>query len=274
MWNEIDAPKLSISPKRVRQEDPTLEWATRAREQREFIRKTMTGLNSSSDQHSNSDHPLPGVVDKLSDPTFEHKFAFPFIGIVPRRFKVDNKTRIWPYVGRIMFKKLLEELKMTRESPSSSAVWLYGTQGYGKSHLLAVLVCYLAAQDERVVYIPDCWEWLRHPRLFTQKAMLFAWADDITAQKEIGTLNTEDEIENFFKSQKNVIFVIDQMDALKETKPKLHDWIMRFTANHKTVFSFSTHHADYLEQAHKRSSNNMLPVYGGLERVSYRKIMS
>jgi chromosomal replication initiation ATPase DnaA len=55
-----------------------------------------------------------------------------------------------------MFRKLIEELKIVREGCTYTAVWLYGTQGYGKSHLLAILACYLAAQDERVIYIPDC----------------------------------------------------------------------------------------------------------------------
>jgi hypothetical protein len=96
-----------------------------------------------------------------------------------------------------MFRKLVEELKMVRESPTYTIVWLYGTQGYGKSHLLAVLACYLAAQDERVVYIPDCREWLRNPIGGIKKAMLFVWADEITAQEEIETLRTEAEIEDF-----------------------------------------------------------------------------
>jgi NACHT domain len=279
--DETDSSELSISPKRIRQEDPLWESATRAREQRELIRKFITDLNGSSNQHSNSVHPLPGAVDKLSDPTFERKLTFPFIGKVPEQFKIDNYK--WSYVGRIMFRKLVEELKMVRESPTYTIVWLYGTQGYGKSHLLAVLACYLAAQDERVVYIPDCREWLRNPVGGIKKAMLFAWADEIIAQEEIETLRTEAEIEDFLKRQRNVLFIVDQLNALTESngsnaevlrRGQLHSWLMRFTSDHKAVFSSFANYEEFIDKSRKQTSNWVVPVYGGLERVSHRKIMS
>ena len=244
-------------------------------------------IDGSSDQYSNSvepANPLPGAVDQLSDPTFYCELPFPSVlPVVPGRFKVDSTAEgNWPYMGRTKFKELLQKLKEVWKNRGHTAAWLYGTQGYGKSHLLAALVCYLAAQDERVVYIPTCREWLRHPVGYTRTAMLFAWADDITAQKEIKALNTEDEIEDFFECQKNVIFIIDQMNALKKSRfplettrrAKLHDWLMRCTVNHKAVFSSSANYTDHLEQAHIQNSNNVLSVYGGLNRVSHHEIMS
>jgi hypothetical protein len=51
--------------------------------------------------------------------------------------------------------KLLDGLQQMRKSHNWTALWVYGTKGYGKPHLLAALVCYLTAQEERVVYIPD-----------------------------------------------------------------------------------------------------------------------
>ena len=197
---------------------------------------------------------------------------------------MDNKAEeTWPYVGRILFRKLLEELKMVRESGKYTIVWLYGTQGYGKSHLLAALVCYLAAQGERVVYIPDCREWLQKPIGYLKDAMLFAWADDITTQEEIKTLRNEDEIEAFFDRQKNVLIVGDQLNALtgsnspsEETKDRanLYRWLMRFTFKHTAVLSSSANYREYLQRSIKRTSNRVVHAYGGLERVSHRKIMS
>jgi hypothetical protein len=258
--------------------------ATRAREQRQLVREIITKLNSSSDQHSKSDHPLPGAIDKLSDPKFEHILAFPFIGRVPVRFKLDNKAEEnWPYVGRVLFRKLLEVLKTVRESKSLSVLWLYGTQGYGKSHLLAVLVCYLAAQDERVVYIPDCREWLRSPVGYIKKAMLFAWADDIATQEEIEKLTTETEITTFFDCKANVLVVADQLNALTESgctpeeakeRKDLHRWLMRFSYEHTAVFSSSANYKEFLDKSKAQTSYRVIPAYGGLERVSHRKIMS
>jgi len=92
-------------------------------------------------------------------------------------------------MGREKFKDFIQELKKVRKSFFDTNVWLYGTQSYGKSHLLAALVCYLA---ERVIYIPHCQQWLQNPIEYVQAAMLFAWADDITLQEEIIALSTRD----------------------------------------------------------------------------------
>jgi len=170
----------------------------------------------------------------------------------------------------------MEEMRV---SEVYTALWLYGTQGYGKSHLLAALVCYLAAQDERVIYIPDCRSLLKNPILHVRAAMLFAWADDPTTQNEITKMSTTDEILAFLYTQEKVIFVVDQMNAFKagglgakERREELRDWVGSFTSCHKTVFSSSANDTDYLDEFNKQSSNRVLRVYGGLDRVSHLKI--
>jgi hypothetical protein len=282
--DETDAPEPSSSPKRNRQEDPLSKLATRANERRKRIKETITSINSSIDQHSNSVDPLPGAVDQLSDPTFEHILAFPFVGFeAPVRFNVDNKAEEnWAYAGREIFKKLLKELNEVRDSNVYTSVWLYGTQGYGKSHLLAALVCYLAAQDEQIIYIPDCRALLQDPVRYIRAAMLFAWADDLATQREIMTLNTLGEIQDFFELQENVIFVIDEKNALKssddsreDTKHRdLLDWLTRFAFGHKSVFSSSANYEDFHKQVGRKNSNRILPAYSGFTRVSHRRIIS
>jgi len=286
--DEVDASKSSISPKRSHQVLLLLELATRARDRRKLIRKVITDINGSSGQHPNSvepANPLPRAADQLSNPTFNYELPFPSVlAVVPNRFKVDGTTeRNWPYMGRTKFKELLEGLKKVRKSRCYNITLLYGTQGYGKSHLLAALVCYLAAQGERVVYIPDCRTWLQDPVGCVRAGMLFAWADDITTQKEIMTLNTEDEIETFFMGQRNVIVVVDQLNALTESsgskkemkeRAKLHDWLMRFTFDHTAVFSSTADYQEYLEQSQDQTSNYVVRAYGGLDRVGHRKIVS
>jgi hypothetical protein len=311
------APESPISPKRNRREDIWLELAATANEQRKFIREQITSINNehsnsvdvpnplprtvddklsdrqpNSDQQSNLDeqsnpdkrsnsvdpaYPLPGAVDKLSDPAFQCKLSFPFIRIVPVRFNIGRTAkREWNYMGRTKFKELLHELMYVRESDNYT-VWLYGTQGYGKSHLLAALVCYLAAQDERVVYIPHCRQLLEDPVGYLQTAMLFAWADDITTQKIIMTLNTEDQVKDFFNSPKvkNAIFVVDQLngmnDDLEEGK-RLKRWLIRCASRFKKVFSSSANYVDYLKQPRRQNSPRVLHVYGGLTGVSHLKI--
>jgi hypothetical protein len=257
-----------------------LKLAIKARERSKLIREIITEISSSSDQHSDSIDPFARAVDRLSDPTFDRTFPFPFVGPeAPVRFKLVEEN--WQYVGRTKFKELVQEFKEVQESKNVFAVWLYGTQGYGKSHLLAALVCYLAAQDERVVYISDCRRLLDNPVRYFRAAMLFAWADDIATQEDIMALNTLEEIDKFFYSDEKVLFVIDQMNALeidglreKEKRENLSNWIKSFTYGHKTVYSSSTNNADYHKQASSQNQCRMVPVYGGLTEVSHRKIIS
>ena len=279
--DEIDAPKLPTSPKRIRQEDLLSELATRAREQRKVIREIITEIDSSSDQYSDSIDPFPGAVDRLSDPTFERTLPFPFIGFgAPIRFKSAKGN--WRYMGRTKFKELLQTLKKVREHSSYKTLKLYGTQGYGKSHLLAALVCYLAAQDERVVYIPDCRAWLEDPVQYMQAAMLFAWGDYIPLQEEIKTLGTKEEITRFFNSQRGVIIFVDQMNGIKASndsreeteRADLSKWLKALSYHQKKVYSSSANDMNYHEQAATQNYDLVLGAYGGFDEVSYRKIMS
>jgi len=227
--------------------------------------------------------PFARAVDRLSDPSAIHTLAFPFVGFDQSgRFK-STKDR-WSYVGRTKFKELVRVLMEVRQSSVDTYVWLYGTRGYGKSHLLAALVCYLAAQDERVIYIPDCWRLLKTPIRYIRAAMLFAWAGDTTVQEKIMALNTQSDIENFFSrnvSSQDAIFVVDQMNAFKTSncneeqksyRPKIRHWLDDVISGCKAVFSSSANHTDYLEESVKENSNRVLQVYGGLTRVSYHGI--
>src|SRR5436305_9410690 len=116
---------------------------------------------------------------------------------------------------REKFEELLENFQTVRRSLHYSALLLYGTRGYGKSHLLAALVCYLVAQGERVVFIPDCRECLKSPVKCFKAAMLFAWADDHKEQ-EIMKLDEMKQILKFLqaKSGRGTIYVYDQLNGI------------------------------------------------------------
>jgi hypothetical protein len=48
----------------------------------------------------------------------------------------------WQHMGREKFKEVHEQLEFVQESEHHAALWLYGAQDFGKSRLLAALVCY------------------------------------------------------------------------------------------------------------------------------------
>jgi hypothetical protein len=97
-----------------------------------------------------------------------------------------------------------------------SALWVYGTKEYGKSHLLAALVCLLIAQNERIIYLLDCRECLRTRVGYVQTAMIFAWTDDASVQERILAMDTMDVICQFLNAREDFIFVIDQLNSLDQ----------------------------------------------------------
>ena len=107
---------------------------------------------------------------------------------------------------------------------------------------------------------------------YVRAAMLFAWADNMTAQEKIIKLKTEEEIERFFNSQRDIIFVIDQMNALNDSTKDVKEWLHRIAFNHPKVFSSSANDMDFFRQLNKQNPYRMLHVYGGLTKVSHLKI--
>jgi len=278
------------------------ELATSARQQRERVRNAIKELDESSVSSSENSVPIkeldklsilpsknssppPNSVLNLSDPAFGTNLPFPFVGILnPDRFKVDVKPdgKSWFYMGREKFAELLDKFEELCEDSAHRDLMVYGTKGYGKSHLLAALVCYLTARGRKVVYIPDCRDFFEEPIAQMKSAMLFAWADDESEQQNIMALATQEDIFDFFQQQEDVVFVIDQLNALEREvddtertitkKVDTRYWLTSLRAPniHKAILSSSADNNSIHERALRQSSGKIMYVYGGLTRVSLR----
>ncbi|KAG0127522.1 hypothetical protein HOY82DRAFT_625038 [Tuber indicum] len=160
--------------------------------------------------------------EELSDPAFMTKLPFPFVfRTLPKRFKFEAEQGEynWVYMGCEKFAELLHRLEEVRESPQNSGFWLYGTRGYGKSHLLAALAC-----------IFDCerGENRLHSRL------------------------------SYLESVKKVILIFDQMNApaysmgdspeLKEKKRQLEVWLLRWKRNSNIVVDGNNTRGGYTKE--------------------------
>jgi len=227
--------------------------------------------------------PRPNSVIHLSDPTFNTMLPFPSVDRwLPERFKIDREDdeRKWFYMGREKFTELPDKYEEIWKNPQCFEVMIYGTTGYGKSHLLAALVCYLAARDNKVVYIPDCRIFIKEPIEQMKSAMLFAWADDESKQQEIMALDDERDISRFFKAQEDVIFVIDQTNALEKEnddnkyiankKGRLKYWLDSLRRKCKAFLGSSANNHSVHPGAARRSLSQIMYVYGGLTRVSLK----
>ncbi|KAF8539440.1 hypothetical protein BDD12DRAFT_96983 [Trichophaea hybrida] len=166
------------------------------------------------------------------------------------RFAFDTDWN-WEYMPRRKFGELLHQVEALIEQPElASAIWLYGTIGYGKSHILAALVCFLMKSGHRVLFLPDCQAWLDELETYLQKAMKLTWADDPVSLRKIDGMKTLPEITSFLQTiychqGVTVIFITDQMNALQmdladlllAIKNQLRMVLYKSSHDHLRVFS-------------------------------------
>jgi hypothetical protein len=270
------------------------ELAKRARELRAQIKQEIAALDQHSDasiqtsavavQLSKAKVLFPFAAAQLSSPAFNTELSFPFVGsTVPKRFKEGSKGEDkWFYSGREDFVDLVDKFQKLRNNRNSNTLWVYGTKGYGKSHLLAALACYLTAQGERVVYVPDCRELLEYnPVANFLAAILFAWADDDTARNQIITLDSQESILHFFENyyQQKAIFILDQMNGFAEEaedgpqacieKEKIHAWLARCRGWCKAIYSCSANYRSLLYKTQRQNTIMEMNLQGGFTKVSH-----
>ena len=120
-----------------------------------------------------------------------------------------------------------------------------------------------------------------NPVPYTKAAMLFAWAGDEKKQQQIIELKDQNDIYQFFLGQGNVIFVVDQLNALEGKKnekkikavekARLRQWLNTLlTINHKIVFSSSADNHTFLNGKPEQGNTIIMHVYGGLTKVSLK----
>ena len=89
-------------------------------------------------------------LKEYSDPNIVTQLPFPSVTPVPSCFGINRNT--FSYMGREMFSQIWSTwLAVKDDDQRYRAIYVYGTQGYGKSYMLAALACLLARQGERVV---------------------------------------------------------------------------------------------------------------------------
>jgi hypothetical protein len=225
--------------------------------------------------------PLPDAAVQLSSPASHIKLPFPFVGRdFPERFNYDGDHQYWDYMGREKFTELLHAVKVL-ETTFWQGYLFYGTIGYGKSHLLAALACYLITAGKRVIYIPDCRACAWSPVPYFRAAMLLAWGgpDDNVIRESIKALDTMEAIAEFFREQSNILFLVDQVNILEkdpsgtdglsdDRKSVILQWIMECVAGHKYIFSASANNKNRGLTEEKQTNTRPLLVYGGFTPVS------
>ena len=156
----------------------------------------------------------------LSDPSKPlFDVPFPFTARLP----VDRFTSltfdpvpIFKFMGRSEFGPFIEKLKAHKVG-DSRPFNVYGTKGYGKSHILATAVVHLQSVEKyRVVFLPQCRDLAIQSTLeYFRAALLLAFADDDDFALDILTCPDESLLE--LANTKKFILVADQVNSVEES---------------------------------------------------------
>lgn len=185
------------------------------------------------------------------------------------------------YMGREKFAELWKLVEQLKES-GYSKLSVYGTVGYGKSYMLAALVCLLMSHGDSVVYLPDCRALLLDPVEYVKTAMVLTFAAREDIQREITEIESEEGIKQFFNRHRRprVIFVVDQAHELMPNcsgvtagdrfsegeKYTAGRWLDRYTFRHLRIDGLSANYRTYM-QMQKETNQLKLYLYGGFSPV-------
>jgi hypothetical protein len=221
------------------------------------------------------------TLDDYSDPGKVLNLPFPSPNAKPTRFSMTNNA--FSYMGREKFNSLWTTWLKIKDVPDRyRGIYVYGTMGYGKSHILAAFTCLLMRQGERVIYVPDCRKALQTPLTYLRDAFLFAFHDDPECQARISGFNELKDLQSFSQEwprSKRLCFIIDQINALdveedgkdsisEPRKNQLREFFDLATYSHISIKSASANHKTARHMEQKQTDEEKLAFLGGMTAVS------
>ncbi|RUS12847.1 hypothetical protein BC937DRAFT_86882, partial [Endogone sp. FLAS-F59071] len=224
---------------------------------------------------------------EYSDPGKILRIPFPLWGATkPERFDITDDGS-FDYFGREKFAEVLVEIEKLNFEFGFRALYVYGTIGYGKSHILAAMTCLLLRQGKRVVYLPDCRAMLTHFLNYIKSGLLLAFGDSESHQLKIQKCISEDEISLFcdeitVKDHIRLYFIVDQMNALDDEysnkdcvsnirKDKIRTDLDKITSLHYVIESASANFKSAMHMQQKQLGKLKLPLIGGLTETEMPK---
>jgi len=218
--------------------------------------------------------------DYYSDPCNMITVPFPFIfsELPLERFRFKRSD--FEYMGRETFSELWRTIQDFNPM-SCTRLYIQGTMGYGKSHILAALASLLSRSGKRTVYLPDCGEMLANTMEYLQTALLCAFADPSSSDKRktIRTLESLNDLKGFCCANLRMYFIIDQMNALDDEDPnediasnqkkfRAREYLTSLTTGHYRIISASANHKTALHMERKQTGERKLSLMGGMTKVS------
>ncbi|RHZ84084.1 hypothetical protein Glove_85g77 [Diversispora epigaea] len=219
---------------------------------------------------------LSDTCEVYSDPKNFLTLPFPFPGSDKPvdRFAI-NVDGFFTFMGRTEFNNVLSEIMTFRLGTGYREMFIYGTVGYGKSHILTAIACFLLRSRRRVVYLPDCRKLIVGGMDYIKSALFLTYVDDDTKTAQIDACESFDQIIKFCEELgETLYFIVDQMNALdyydgtgadSERKRQVKEDIDRLCLNHYYIKSSSANNHTVLHFMQKQTSEKKIALYGGFD---------
>lgn len=204
-----------------------------------------------------------------------------FAGQVPTdRFHLDQ-NRHFEFYGRKIFRNVYDAAK-AMNILTSRRLFLHGTLGAGKSHLLAALTCVLRKEGVRVVYLPDCRALLDNPFRYLRHALRLAFFEQQEIQAFFLACEKIEQLVEFCNNaasaHQHILFIIDQVNALdpqdeardrysNETKRLARTLLENITSEHLKLSSSTGNYMHAAYDTHRQTNEKRISIYGGLGKV-------
>ena len=186
-------------------------------------------------------------------------------------------------MGREQFIELWRHVSSMNVGPGPSQLYVHGTMGYGKSHILAALTCLLQRLGKRVVYMPDCRQMLTDVVNYVKSALLCAFSEPSLSpiRNEIRHLTGPDDILDFCRSLEGdpLYFIVDQINALEQAEPNtdkvpnkekqnVSSFLEKLYLSHLSITSSSANNRTAVYMAKKQTGELKMQMMGGMSSVS------
>jgi IstB-like ATP binding protein len=219
---------------------------------------------------------MPDDLDLSNPSTFT---TLPFSSLLPMPSQRFEKRKIngvqqFEYMGRSMFRELQMRIEKGAFLDGNESLYLYGTSGSGKSHLLAALVYHLIRKGERVFYIPDCSSLLLEPAETMLAAFHFAFYDSPVLET-IGDPHDVGALIRIMSKHRDLYIIVDQVntleliekDSCKARKEQALDWLRSLRYKHRYIFGASANENSNRDADRKQSGISVCRIFGGMSRV-------
>jgi hypothetical protein len=180
-------------------------------------------------------------------------------------------------MGRKEFTNVLKDINALKRRVGYTKMFIYGTVGYGKSHILAAIACLLLRYGKRVAYLPDCRELAADPIDYIKSALFLTYVDDDAKINKIDACKNFDQIIEFCGPlSQPLYFIVDQMNALddrsytgisQEKKQYVKSNIDKLCSKQFYIKSSSANNSSVLLLRQKQTNEVKITLYGGLDEV-------